>query len=117
MGEGSFRARVAHGGGVVLAHRDEVGVARALVGPALELRLDAVVFLQFEQAREQVQLRRAVGGRELRAQALVVLLELLRGDIFAAMVADLPGYAAPLAGTVATLAEVFPEIDSTALVD
>lgn len=45
------------------------------------------------------------------------LLALLRGDIFASMVADLPGYAAPFAGTVATLAEVFPEIDATTLVD
>jgi molybdate-binding protein len=85
-------------------------VAFGVEPPARQFRLDFVPI-----AKERYLLLADL--HTLERPEVIELLELLRGDVFAAMVADLPGYAAPLAGMVATLAEVFPEIDSTALVD
>ncbi len=82
-------------------------VAFGVEPPARQFRLDFVPI-----AKEQyflLTLARSLDRPEIRD-----LLALVRGSAFDALVADLPGYAAPLAGEVATIAEVFPDFDTVA---
>jgi putative molybdopterin biosynthesis protein len=82
-------------------------VAFGVEPPARQFRLDFVPI-----AKEQYFLLTLV--RTLERPEIRDLLALLRGSAFDALVADLPGYAAPLAGEVATIAEVFPDFDTVA---
>lgn len=84
-------------------------VAFGVEPPARQFRLDFVPV-----AKEKYLL--LTHARTLERPEVAELLQLLKGHEFARLVNELPGYAAPLAGEVATLDEVFPEFEAVAAV-